>query len=81
MVVRRGVHSGNLSENLQSGFELYHSQLTASILHCERETPFTFADCAAFHKFSVREFRLFLGWSRIAYDGDSELVCVGGSVQ
>jgi hypothetical protein len=62
-----------------------HSQLTAFTRHCERETPFTFADYAAFHKFSVTEFRLlwrlFLGWSRIAYDGDTELVCVGGSVQ
>jgi acetoacetyl-CoA synthetase len=57
------------------------SQLTAFMRYCERETNRSFADYAAFHEFSVAEFRqfwrLFLVWSKIPFEGTSEPVCVG----
>ena len=57
------------------------SQLTDFIRFCERETKLSFANHAAFHRFSVTEFHLFwhlfLRWSGIVYDGSAEPVCVG----
>jgi acetoacetyl-CoA synthetase len=62
-----------------------HSQLTAFMRHCEREMARTFVDYAAFHKFSVADFRLFwrlfLCWSGIAHDGEIDPVCVGDSCE
>jgi acetoacetyl-CoA synthetase len=61
-----------------------HSQLTAFMRYCERETGRTFVD-AEFHKFSVGDFRLFwrlfLRWSGIVCDGELDPVCVHDSCE
>jgi len=64
---------------------LAHSQLTAFMRYCEQETARTFVDYTQFHEFSVVDFRsfwrLFLCWSGIARDGDTDPVCVGDSCE
>ena len=61
------------------------SQRTAFLWFCEERTGLRFADDAAFHAFSVLEFRrfwlLFLEWSGVLYEGDIEPVCVGDSCE
>ena len=50
------------------------SQMTAFMRYCEAETGRIFADYAAFHDFSVQEFRsfwrLFFHWCGLRYEGD-----------
>ncbi len=55
------------------------SQLSDFMSYCERQTARRFADSAAFHAFSVSEYRLFwslfLRWSGVAIDGSIDPVC------
>lgn len=57
------------------------SQLTAFMAFCEAEAGARFGDPAAFHEWSVREFRrfwsLFLRWSGLIVEGNPEPVCLG----
>jgi acetoacetyl-CoA synthetase len=61
------------------------SQLTDFRRHCEAATGQRFADHAAFHAFSTREFRtfwrLFVAWSGVAVEGSVEPVCVGDACE
>src|SRR5437660_5506941 len=55
------------------------SQLTAFTEYCEVQTGESFADQAAFHAFSVEEYRrfwaLFLSWADLTWEGAAEPVC------
>src|SRR5436309_14694062 len=55
------------------------SQLTAFMRFCETSSGTRFADDAAFHEFSVAEYRdfwrLFLRWSGMLHEGSTEPVC------
>ena len=66
---------------LPSPSSIARSQMTAFMRYCEAETGRFFADYAAFHDFSVREFRsfwqLFFRWCGLPYEGDLAPVCVG----
>ncbi|WP_394843956.1 acetoacetate--CoA ligase [Pendulispora brunnea] len=57
------------------------SQMTDFICFCEETTGWRFDDPAAFHRFSVQEYRLFwrlfLEWSELEVEGSYEPVCVG----
>lgn len=61
------------------------SQMTTFIAYCERECGLTFGDYASFHQYSVNEFRsfwrLFLRWSGLPCEGETEPVCVGDSCE
>ena len=57
------------------------SQMTAFTRYCEQSTGRSFPDHAAFHAFSVEDFRtfwrLFLEWSGVPCEGAVEPVCEG----
>jgi len=57
------------------------SQMTDFICFCEETTGWRFEDAAAFHRFSVQDYRLFwrlfLEWSELEVEGSYEPVCVG----
>ena len=57
------------------------SQMTAFARYCEQSTGRSFSDHAAFHAFSVENFRsfwqLFLAWSEVPCEGSAEPVCEG----
>jgi len=59
------------------------SQLTEFLRYCETASGRVFADYKAFDQFSVQEFhqfwRLFLSWSKIAHEGETDPVCAGES--
>jgi acetoacetyl-CoA synthetase len=61
------------------------TQLAAFISHCETTTGRHFPTSAAFHRFSVQEFRQFwrliLDWSKIPYSGDASMTCIGGTIE
>ena len=61
------------------------SQRTAFVRFCEERTGRRFADHAAFHAFSVAEYRrfwlLFLEWSDLIYEGTVEPVCTDDSCE
>src|SRR5258708_16334473 len=60
---------------------ILRSQLAAFVAFCEAETGSRFGDPAAFHEWSVREFRrfwsLFLRWSGLIVEGSPEPSCLG----
>ena len=62
-----------------------NSQLTAFMRFCEAGTGTRFPDHAAFHRFSVEEFRtfwrLFLDWSGVEHEGDAGTVCTAESCE
>ncbi|MDX6672856.1 MAG: acetoacetyl-CoA synthetase, partial [Solirubrobacteraceae bacterium] len=55
------------------------SQLTSFMRFCEASTGIRFAEQAAFHQFSIAEYRrfwhLFLRWSGMVHEGSPEPVC------
>src|SRR3954468_2647961 len=61
------------------------STLTAFMRFCEQRTGLQFSDQAHFHAFSVADYRifwrLFLHWSDLITEGDSEPVCAGAQVE
>src|SRR4051794_6565413 len=61
------------------------TQLSAFMRFCEAETGRQFADHAAFHDFSTRDYRrfwrLFLSWADLVWDGDPEPVCTDEDVE
>lgn len=61
------------------------TQLADFRRYCESTTGRTFHDQAAFHRFSVNEFRVFwrgyLDWSTLLVEGDREPACLGDGVE
>jgi acetoacetyl-CoA synthetase len=61
------------------------SQRTDFVRFCEKRTGRRFTDHAAFHAFSVAEYRqfwlLFLEWSDLIYEGTAEPVCTDDSCE
>ncbi|WP_394823627.1 acetoacetate--CoA ligase [Pendulispora albinea] len=89
-------HWGNRSPEPPAGDEVVHgptpifvpktvavaqSQMTDFVCFCEETTGFAFDDAAAFHQFSVEDYRLFwrlfLEWSGLEVEGSYEPVCAG----
>jgi acetoacetyl-CoA synthetase len=68
-----------------SGETIARSQLTEFSDFCAARTGRSFADHAAFHCFSVAEFRcfwrLFLDWSGLLWEGEPEPVCTPDDVE
>ena len=57
------------------------SQLSAFVTYCAQQTQRRFPNYPAFEAFAIERFRtfwaLFLDWSQIVCEGDSETVCLG----